>query len=126
MLKSWKRGFDIARAATEFAIAPRRSRRVGAALFSGATLVAIGANRYGHSHPDAEWSVHAEHAALIKRQYHPSRNLILYVYRELADGTPACSRPCRNCVQLLRMAGVRWVRFYDTDGDPLQDDLKET
>lgn len=116
MTKNWRRGFEIAKAASEYASAPRRSRQVGAALFSGGALVAIGFNKYNHSHPQAQWGIHAEHAALIKRQYYPSRNLVMYVYRELHDGKPACSKPCYNCEYLMREAGIKFVRFVDIDG----------
>ena len=116
MSNNWKRGFEIAKAASEYATAPRRSRQVGAALFSGGALVAIGFNKYNHSHPAAQWGIHAEHAALIKRQYYPGRNLVMYVYRELNDGKPACSKPCGNCQHLMHEAGVRFVRFVNSDG----------
>lgn len=113
----WTRGFETAKAASEYATAPKHSRKVGAALFSGSALVSIGFNRYGHSHPQAKWGIHAEHAALIKRRYYPNKgNLILYVYRELSDGSPALSKPCVNCQNLMSEVGVRLVRFVNGSG----------
>jgi cytidine deaminase len=121
----WTRGFETAKAASEYAVAPRHSRKVGAALFSGSSLLSIGANRYGHSHPQAKWGIHAEHAALIKRRHHPNNgNLILYVYRELSDGSPALCKPCANCQNLMSEVGVRLVRFVDSAGDFAQLVLK--
>jgi cytidine deaminase len=114
---AWKQGFDAAKAASQYGVAPRRSRQVGAALFSGSTLVAIGFNRYNYTHPKAKWGIHAEHSALIKRQYHPSPNLIMYVYRESANGKPAMCKPCENCHLLMREAGVRFVRYINNVGD---------
>lgn len=110
-------GFDIAKAASDYATAPRHSRKVGAALFSGGALIAIGYNRYNYTHPDAKWGIHAEHSALIKRRYHPGKNLVMYVYRELSSGQPACSKPCENCQNLMREAGVKFVRFLDDAGN---------
>jgi deoxycytidylate deaminase len=112
-VKGWDRGFEVAKAASEYGVAPRKSRKVGAAIYAGSRLLAIGFNKYHYSHPDAEWGIHAEHAALIKRAYYPAKNMVVYVYRELANGSVACSRPCANCIYLLRLAGVAVVRFAD-------------
>jgi cytidine deaminase len=116
MTKNWLRGFEIAKTASLHGIAPRKSRQVGAALFSGSKLVAIGMNRYNYTHPEAKWGIHAEHSALIKRRYYTDQNLIMYVYRELADGKPACSKPCLTCLHLIKESNVRAVRFIDENG----------
>lgn len=116
-MKSWDRGFQVAKAASEYGVAPRKSRKVGAAIYAGSKLLAIGFNHYGKTHPQTDWGIHAEHSALIKRAYYPAKNMVMYVYRELADGSTACSRPCDNCIYLMRLAGVSAVRFADTDGN---------
>jgi deoxycytidylate deaminase len=115
-VKSWDRGFQVAKAASEYGVAPRKSRKVGAAIYAGSKLLAIGFNHYHKTHPATEWGIHAEHAALIKRAYYPAKNMVIYVYRELANGSVACSRPCDNCIYLMRLAGVSTVRFADADG----------
>jgi len=118
MNRSWKRGFETAKAASLNSIAPRHARKVGAALFSGSVLLSLGHNSYNHGHPKASWNIHAEHRALLRRQHYDvnGRGLILYVYREVRSGAAACSRPCRNCQILLREAGVRVVRFVNESG----------
>ena len=118
MEKSWKKGFDAAKAASQNSIAPRVARKVGAALFSGSVLLAIGHNSYGHSHPQAEigHNLHAEHRALLRRRYYDVRGEVMYVWREKADGSPGCCRPCDNCMGLMKEAGIRVVRFVDEAG----------
>ena len=112
------RGFDVALAASSLSDAPRIGLRLGASLFSGSRLLAIGANRW-HSHPASDnndefhRSLHAEHCALIRRQHYDSvRRLTLYVARRREDGTLGDSKPCNNCMKLCRLAGVRRVWFY--------------
>lgn len=117
MNRTWARGFEVAKAAALLSNA-RHARRVGAALYSGSTLLSIGYNEYGKSHPKAVWNMHAEHRALLRRQYHVSKNLIVYVFRETADGKEACSKPCSNCAALMKEAGVRLVRYLDEVGLP--------
>jgi len=118
MNRSWKRGFEAARVASLDSVAPHLARKVGAALFGGSILLALGHNTYGQSHPDSQLlcNVHAEHRALLRRQYYEGRGLIMYVFRQLASGAQACSKPCANCIGLMRIAGVRAVRFINDRG----------
>jgi deoxycytidylate deaminase len=114
------RGFDTAFAASELSDAPRAGLRMGAALFSGSRLLSVGANRW-HSHPASDnkngfcRSLHAEHVALLRRKHFdkPSGRLTLFVARRLWDGSIGNSRPCDNCMQLCREAGIDRVRFYE-------------
>ena len=117
--KSWQKGFAAARAASHHSNSSRISRRMGAALFSKSILISIGFNVYGHTHPnsaDKKTSIHAEHKAVLKRQYYNNSGLVLYTYRETADGLPACSKPCLTCQQIIREAGISKVRFVDSQG----------
>jgi deoxycytidylate deaminase len=120
-----ERGYETALAATELSDAPRKALRLGSALYSGPRLLSIGANIYARSHPasdngkDFVRSTHAEAQALVRRRYYEGdRNLTLYVARRRADGTLGCSKPCANCLELCRVAGVRRVRFYNAGGKP--------
>lgn len=96
---------------------------MGAALFCGGKIISTGFNTYGKTHPatsNKEYisSVHAEHACIIKRQhYEPSNNLIMYVYREDSKGIPVCSKPCQQCEDIMRMAGIKRVRYIDIKGN---------
>ena len=119
---SWKKGFETAKAASLYGIAPRVGLRVGAALFAKSTLLSIGFNTYNVTHPDSfrnkefHRNIHAEHRAIIKRRHYENGNLIMYVWRERFDGTPGNCRPCLNCQIILREAGVKRVRFINADG----------
>lgn len=121
----WTRGFDVAAAAATQSNAPFTRTKMGAALFDGSRLVGIGFNTYFKSHPEhlihgrvgrCFENTHAEQSALIKRKHYEDRNLVMYVWRELGSGEPACSRPCSMCESLMRQAGVRKVRFLDEEG----------
>jgi deoxycytidylate deaminase len=118
--KSWIRGFQAAKAASIHSNTNRVSRRIGAALFSKSNLIAVGFNIYGTTHPDSDHiraSLHAEHKAILKRQHFDDNSgLVVYIYRELANGNPACSKPCSNCQNILREAGISKVRFIELNG----------
>lgn len=117
------RGFEVARAASKLSNA-KTSRKVGAALYAGGALLVVGHNWYRKTHPQAGSDFrnrHAEHHCLIQRQHYKGRegsHWVIYTYRELANGTPACSRPCMNCILRMREAGVSEVRFINENGAP--------
>ncbi len=113
------RGFSVAFATAQLSDAPRAGLKMGSALYSGSRLLAVGANRW-HSHPASDnngfcRSLHAEHVAILRRQHFdkPSGRLTLYVARRLADGTIGDSRPCANCMNLCKEAGISRVWFYE-------------
>ena len=116
-----ERGFSVAFATALLSDAPRCGLKMGAALYSGSRLLAVGANRWC-THPGSDnegfpRSFHAEHVALVRRKHYDAANrLTLYVGRRREDGTPGCSRPCSNCLALCQLAGVYRVRFYDEQG----------
>ena len=133
MTKTWRRenttvassnrGFETALAAAELSTASRTARKMGSALYAGPRLLSVGYNRY-HSHPDSNnigfcRSLHCEHVALLRRQHFDklSGHLTMYVARRLADGSLGCSKPCDNCVELCRLAGVRRIRYVDEQGE---------
>lgn len=113
------RGFEAALAASEFSNAPRRGLKMGACLMSGSRILSVGANLFEKSHPQSHngvytRSTHCEHVCLLRRRhYDGDRNLTLYVARERSDGTQGCSKPCGNCIELCRLAGVRRVRYVN-------------
>jgi tRNA(Arg) A34 adenosine deaminase TadA len=125
--KGWKRGFDAARAASLLSNGSTPGYKLGAALYSGSTLLSIGHNVWGKTTPhskrsDYEGNTHAEVMALVKRwHYDNPSNLIIYVSRTTMDNrrryySQGCSRPCANCLAVLTMAGVRRIRFFDEEG----------
>ena len=122
MIKSWQRGFDAAKAAMLYSNGGRPGRKLGAALFNGSRIISIGFNIFTKTHPlvkhaTFDKNVHAEHAAVIKRQHYDNGgNLILYVYRENGNGVPICSKPCKSCQNILALANVKRVRYIDEKG----------
>jgi deoxycytidylate deaminase len=117
---SWKIGFDQAKNSLQFCVAPHHAKKIGSALFNGNKLVSIGYNLYDKSHTfysgirnflDHDKCVHSEMTALVKRQYYGDNNLILYIYRELKNGTIACAKPCNICMKLIKLAGVKRIRY---------------
>jgi deoxycytidylate deaminase len=118
MKRRLPRKFEIARAAS-FLSRARTARKVGAALFSGSILLSVGSNEYNKTHPNSApyCNLHAEHRCLLRRQWRENgKNLCIYVYRELSNGTLACSKPCHNCMNLLKEAGVKKAYYFDKLG----------
>jgi deoxycytidylate deaminase len=126
---SWRRGFEVAASASNHSTGPRLGMKLGAALYSGSSLISIGFNNWFRTHPesrntskDFDKNIHAEHSALLKRRHYTnSKNLTMYVYRSKINCNDkkfelACSKPCPNCMALLKYAGVRRVRFIDELG----------
>lgn len=113
------RGFSVAIAAAELSDAPVCARRMGAALFRGSRLLAVGANLYHRSHPasanEREFfiSTHAEHVALLRRRHFDVSGNALYIARRLANGLLGNSKPCLNCQELCRIAGVKRIYYID-------------
>lgn len=120
--KSWRKGFEIAKAVIQYSDGKTPGRRLGAALFNGNKLLSVGFNKLGQSHPIGfngkhDRSIHAEVAALIKRKhYDDTGNLIMYVYRENYNNVPVCSKPCSMCEALMREAGIKRVRYINSEG----------
>lgn len=121
--RRWRRGFEAAEAASTHAEVSYGPWKMGAALFSGNNLLSIGFNLMTKSHPQSQIGdynvrVHAEQMALIRRRhYDGDSNLIMYVWRTAGHGGPASSKPCPNCQNLMRLAGVKKVRYFDEKGE---------
>lgn len=120
MSDRWQRGFQAARIARQYAEAPTPGKKLGAALYAGSNLLSLGWNVYKKTHPQSvpalAKNLHAEHSAILRRQhYDNNRKLIMYVWRETGDGQVACSKPCDNCVWIMRESGIGEVRFYDEE-----------
>ncbi len=133
--KAWRRGFEVARAASLHSNSTQIGYRLGAALYAGSTLLSVGYNEYGKTttrsrHKTYDGNVHAEAMSLVRRwHYEKSNNLILYVSRtktnsERTEYANACSRPCAHCMELIKLSQVRRVRFYDEHGMPAEIKVK--
>lgn len=129
--KSWQRGFDAASAASLHSTGPAIGQKLGAALYAGSKLLAVGFNDWFRTSKHSQYNtyngnVHAEVMCLIRRwHYEKSRNLILYVSRTITNPQQTivkygCSRPCAKCMNLVREYGVRRVRFFNESGIPTE------
>jgi cytidine deaminase len=89
--------------------------------FRLAAILAHGSNvcAYGINEPRADSfvpsSTHAEVAAL--RNVYSAEGMDLYVSRILADGTPACSKPCESCMKIIREKKVERIHYIDGAGN---------
>ena len=91
--------------------------QLGAAISYRSTVVSTGFNRR-KTHPRSphqyKW-LHAEMDAIIKARRNPIDGLTMYVVRIRKDGTYGNSKPCRECVQAIRDAGLKTVVFCQRD-----------
>ena len=121
--RRWKRGYEAAQAASIHSDGKIIGSRMGAALFSGPNLLAVGFNIYTKTHPEGKQktydiTIHAEQMALSRRRHYDiNSNLTMYVWRETVGGIPAMSKPCVNCQERMRLAGVRKVRYVNEHGE---------
>lgn len=56
-------------------------------------------------------SIHAEMDCISGLSYEDLRGSVLYIYRELKDGTPAIARPCNDCMNVLRETGISKIIY---------------
>lgn len=130
MTKKEKRFYKMAREASfmsDFRIA-----RVGAVVVQGNCILSVGHNstktrplqhryniyRHFQNYDESVPRQHAEVDALsplIGKEINWSK-VSIFIYRELRDGTPACSRPCEACMRLIKDLGIRDVYFIDENG----------
>lgn len=82
-----------------------------AILTEGGRTVAVGYNR---------GECHAEDMAIRKLRLSGGHANRLYSYRIRRDGRIGASRPCDNCMALLREFGIQYVYYSDYNGSPLR------
>jgi deoxycytidylate deaminase len=82
---------------------------LAAVIATGNRVISYGVNR---NKPPGTYpcSIHAEDAALRR-----GTGRHLYVCRVLADGTIAPSKPCPECMAIIRQRGIETV-YYTEDG----------
>ncbi len=129
-----QRGFETARAASKYSDGFCTRDKMGASIFAGSRLLSIGFNQYSKSRPSNKFihvvnnkiiefykAIHAEQAAIDKIKYstnYINSKLILYVYRETAEGLPAASAPCLLCQQTIKQTDlISIVRFFTPNGE---------
>ena len=87
--------------------------RLGAVISQGARVFSRGTNQ---TKPKGiiPCSVHAEEAALRRLPILDGGDI--YVARVLADDSLAISRPCDNCMKLIREKHLDTIHFIDKNG----------
>lgn len=130
---SIRRGFEAARAASFHSDGPLQRTKMGASIYAGSRIVAVGFNQYNKSKPGNRFfklaqdgsvveytkSIHAEQSALTRiryRDYGRTNKLILFVFRQDAKGLPAASSPCEMCQGEIQRAGIQTVHFIAPGG----------
>jgi deoxycytidylate deaminase len=94
-------------------------QRVGACIVIGKSVIRGHNKRKTHpkfANPSIhiKTSIHAELDCLIKLNNN-NIDAVLYVYRELQDGTPGLSKPCEHCLSFLKESGVKEVYYSIQD-----------
>lgn len=129
-----QKGFEAAKVASNYSDGSLKRERMGAAIFAGSRLLSIGFNQYYKSRPDNKFikldannkvveyrkATHAEQCALDKIKYSPNyvnKKLIMYIYREGANGEPTASAPCELCQSVIKRSEIAIVRFFSTGGE---------
>jgi deoxycytidylate deaminase len=105
--------FDIARKFVS--LGEHHQHKVSAVLVQGNRVVSWGYNRNKtHSNsPHPFKSIHAEYDAIRRANPSDVVGSTIYVYRELRDETPAMSRPCPSCMELLKSVGIERVCYTE-------------
>lgn len=94
--------------------------KMGAVIVNNGKLVAIGHNK-NKTHPDAKnytTKIHAELDALIGWRI-PNRSTFegnMYVVRLTNGGAMATSKPCKDCMVLIKEADLSSVTYIDEYG----------
>jgi deoxycytidylate deaminase len=92
--------------------------RMGAIVCDGHKVVSFGWNK-NKTHPRAKnytRKIHAELAALIGERWHSLVGCDMYVVRITNGGKFATSKPCKDCMILIKEAGIKSVTFIDEGG----------
>lgn len=124
------RGIESARKASYESVFPRY--HLGAALYYGGILLATGCNstktspvqkrlnaeRFNTDQSGVVNSLHAEVVTLNKVKYLDIdfSRVVLYVYREYANGNKAMARPCPACMKYIKELGIKHICYTTVDG----------
>lgn len=93
------------------------------AVIVGKKPISVGFNSnktHPLGHNSFSWTIHAEHSAILSAGKDDLSGSKIFVYREsrknrYSQPTPALARPCENCMELLRDAGIREVWYTIPD-----------
>ncbi len=103
--------FDLAK--TISTRSDHHSHLIGCVITKKNRVVSVGFNQMKtHSKAPSPYRfLHAEAHAILGTPLSDLKGATVYVYRELKDGSPAMSRPCSYCLEMLRTVGIKKICF---------------
>ena len=107
--------FKLARIMSRHSTAP--NFRLGAVIARGKKVLGTGFNDPYKTHPRSNTPyqhIHAELSAIINARC-DLRGASIYIYRSGKDENPLLSKPCKNCQEMIKRMGIKWI-FYSTNG----------
>lgn len=101
--------------------------KMGAVVVRNGNLIGAGCNK-NHSHPRSksyENMIHAELAAILNagQIWGTIPNGDLYVVRVTKGRSLATSKPCNDCMDLIKEAGIDSVTYIDEKGEVKTEEL---
>lgn len=108
-----------------FEIAKKLSRKstywhkLGAVIVYKNRLIGLGFNNPSKTHTRSNnfyKTIHAELSAIINAGQDSLEGCEIYVYREHADGSPALSKPCKCCRQIIESVGIKKIHYTTNNG----------
>ena len=135
MTKREKSYFSATKAVSELSDHPRH--KVGAVVVLKHRIVSSSCNSDTKTHPlqkqynryrftdDSPHKCHAELLALLPliKDNIDLSNASIFTYRQHRNGSLACARPCKSCIELIKDVGIRRI-FYTTEDGYAREDLK--
>ena len=134
MTKKEKALFRAAKSVSTFGSHHRH--KVGAVVVMKHRIISSGCNNM-KTHPlqkqynkyrfdeDSVHTCHAELVALLPliNDGVDLSDASIFVHRSHKNGTLACARPCKSCMELIKDCGIRRI-FYTTEDGYAREDLK--
>lgn len=134
MTKTERAYFSAAKAVSELS---DHKYKIGATVVLKHRIVSSGCNSDSKTHPlqkqynryrfidDTPHKCHAELLALLPliKDGVDLSNASIFTYREHKNGSLACARPCKSCMELIKDCGITKI-FYTTEDGYAKEDLK--
>lgn len=112
-------------------------QRIGAVVVLKHRIISSGFNKKTKTHPlqkkynqyrfseDSVHTCHAELSALLPliRDGVDLSDASIFVFRSHRNGSLACARPCKSCMELIKDCGIKRC-FYSTEDGYAREDLK--
>lgn len=95
---------------------PKQRQNMVAVIEKGGAILSIGRNNMTKTNPaffngEHDLCIHAEYDAL--RQLRDAKGTNLYVFRFKKSGGLGTSKPCSDCMKVIKERGVHKVFYFD-------------